>query len=350
MIKEGKQITIISFSDLAKLLYLSCGDGVKQTDFILVLIDNFMEEPSNETDKQKSADGEYNPLFAVQPNTLKSYFNGNSKISAQNATIILGRADKARFEDYITKFSSDALDAICIALAKYNVSATSMNVGEICADLMEKALRSTTQRKEKFFGGKEDTEFSDDRTPTLSTVRLPSTPLAQVFIRDGKIHIGKTTINLPEKLKPPAEVLKAEMGYVLKLFEAYSDEAKPIMVTQNNLSNHPKYLYNFNEQREHYFNAVYVMERVRDVFDEKDGNQFDILKKETYDGISEVYYEDYNNGFTRLKEVLKRCGILNPSKSLLCNIPNLVGISEIKGVCHILVSDGTIRSWVVVYG
>ena len=344
-------MTSLSFSELAILLYPLCGDGAKISDFVLTLIDNFMEEPSNETEEQKSADGEYNPLLALQPDTLKSYYNGNSKISKKNASVILGRASKTRFEDYILKFSPDACDAICSALSEHDIAATSMNIGEICANLMEEALRETTQRKGKSQKKLTNEEFSCELAPELSPARLPTTPLANVFIKDDKIHIGDIKINLPERLSPPTEVLPTESGYVPKLFEAYSDDAKPSLITRDNLSapTNKKYLYNFNEQREHYFNAIFVMERVRSVFSEEDGDQFDILKKETYDGISEVFYDDYENGFIRLKEVLKRSGILHPNKSLLCNIPNLIGVSEIKGVCHILVSDGTIRSWVEIY-
>jgi hypothetical protein len=177
---------------------------------------------------------------------------------------------------------------------------------------------------------------------------VPQTEISTVFVREGQIHIGGTSIKLPERLRPPAKVDKIEMGYAPKLLEAYSDAEKTSEVTEETLPRYPKYQQNFKEQREHYYNAVYVLERVRGVFSADDGEQFDILKQETYDGISDVYHDDYNNGFARLVAVLKQAAVINVSKSLLSNIRNLIGISEKKGVCHILVSEGTIPSWVVV--
>ena len=341
----------LDFSILANTLYPFCGDGGNKPDFVITLTDNFMEEPQNEADEQKSLDGEYNPLTAVKPDSLKSFFNGSRKISVKNATFILGRMDKNKFEDYITKFSPDTLNSVCAALGKHGITADLLNVGKVCADLLEAALRQSIEPAKKNIKEIGQEEFTDEIAIPAESVRIPAIPLANVFIRDGKIHIGgAAVINLPEKLIPPDEVLPTEMGYVPKLFEAYSDDAKPKSVTQINLVEYPKYRTNFNEQREHYFNAIYVMERVRGVFAAEDGNQFEILKKETYDGISEVYREDYISGYIRLNAVLKQTGLINMSKSLLANIPNLVGISEKKGVCHILVSEGVIPSWVEIYG
>jgi hypothetical protein len=47
-----------------------------------------------------------------------------------------------------------------------------------------------------------------------------------------------------------------------------------------------------------------------------------------------------------LIEVLKQAVVAPVGKSLLSNIPNWIGNSEKKGVCHMLVNDGKIR-WVM---
>jgi len=332
----------MTFSDFAKTLYPFCGNGRKNSDFILALTDNIIEIHADES-------VEPNPLYELQADALRRIFSGTRGITPQNASIILGRLDKGRFIEYLEQQSTDALSGICVALNENGIDANVQNICSVCADLFEQILKvcaENVKRRSKTY----NEEFSDDLPANFAVAKIPNTPIASVYITDGKIHIGGTTIKLPDKLLPPAEVSNAEVGYVQKLFEAYSDAEKPKKVTHITLGKYPKYLRNFSEQREHYFNAIYVFERVRGVFAPSEGNHFDILKQETYNGISEVYYDDYENGYDRLTAVLKQAAVINVNKSMLCNIRNLIGISEVKGICHILVSDGTIPSWVIIYG
>jgi hypothetical protein len=331
----------VTFSEFAKMLFPFCGNGANIADFVLALTDGVMESPPG--------DDAANPLYDLQPDALRRIYNGNRGITPQNASVILGRLDKGQFAEYLERLSTDALDGLCTALNGSGIDANIGDVRAVCADLFEQILKACVTGDKR--GAKTETaEFGENLSANAITAALPTAPLASVYIVDGKIHIGGAVIKLPERLLPPAKITKAEMGYVPKLFEAYTDAEKPKTVTQNTLAAYPRYLRNFKEQREHYYNAVYVFERVRGVFADSEGNQFDILKQETYDGISEVYADEYDDGFERLIAVLKQAAVINVHKSLLCNIRNLIGISEVKGVCHILVSDGVIPSWVTVYG
>jgi hypothetical protein len=336
----------LTFSEFAKTLFLFCGDGRKTGEFVIALTDNIMEEPVTEADERKAADGEYNPLLALQPDALKRIYNGSRNISVKAASIIFGRLDKRKFDDFVFSASPDALMGLCAKLGEWGISANTQNVGAVCAGLFADILASLAHMEPKQAKDGFMNEFSADIAPDFP--RVPQTEISKVFIRGGQIHIGGTSIKLPEKLLPPIEIDKIEMGYVPKLFEAYADAEQLNEITQETLPRYPKYQRNFKEQREHYYNAVYILERVRGVFAAEDGDQFDILKQETYDGISDVYADDYDDGFERLKAVLKHAGVIDVSKSLLSNIRNLIGISEKKGVCHILVSEGTIPSWVFV--
>lgn|GEM_PF-4545405 len=79
------------------------------------------------------------------------------------------------------------------------------------------------------------------------------------------MFVGSTeTINLPEKLSPPNAVSANKMGYIPKLYEAYFDAEKPETISQANIASYLKYRFNLHEQREYYYNALYVMERVRE--------------------------------------------------------------------------------------
>ena len=56
--------------------------------------------------------------------------------------------------------------------------------------------------------------------------------------------------------------------------------------------------------------------------------------------------EDYENGYDRLKAVLEKITNTTLSKSALVNVIGLIGNLEKKGICHILVNDDVINSWV----
>ena len=76
-------------------------------------------------------------------------------------------------------------------------------------------------------------------------------------------------------------------------------------------------------------------------------NQFQILKEDAYEGIKETYFvENYKNGNERLNAVMIKITSTTLDKSTLAHIKNLIGNKEKKGICHILVNDGVIVSWV----
>ena len=65
-----------------------------------------------------------------------------------------------------------------------------------------------------------------------------------------------------------------------------------------------------------------------------------------YAGIEEVYWSAYKNGFERLNAVLSQIASTSLNKSALVHITNLIGTLEKKGICHILVNNERIGSWV----
>ena len=59
-----------------------------------------------------------------------------------------------------------------------------------------------------------------------------------------------------------------------------------------------------------------------------------------------TYRKRYDNGYDRLIAVLEKITNTTVDLSTLNQIRNLIGNMEKKGICHILVNDGTIKSWV----
>lgn len=106
-----------------------------------------------------------------------------------------------------------------------------------------------------------------------------------------------------------------------------------------------RYRRDFTSQRSSYYEAEWLHHSVRDVFDGGE-EKFEALKKDAYDGIESTYLQDYDNGFQRLQEVLDKITNTTLDTSSIDRIKSLMKNVHKKGICHILVNDGTINSWV----
>lgn len=173
-------------------------------------------------------------------------------------------------------------------------------------------------------------------------------PIAQVIDEYldtiyGNIRFGGRKLSLPTPILPPNEIDLDEMPYVLALLEAYSDELGVQISDVKELEIYNTYFENLNRQRKDYYSAETIRRFVRDTL--TDSQQFNVLKDEVYNGIIDTHEQDYDSGYKRLIEDLKQAAIINTSKCMLDSKLHCIGISERKGVCHMLVNDNKLR-WV----
>lgn len=170
----------------------------------------------------------------------------------------------------------------------------------------------------------------------------------RIYCEDGKLVIDGDVIELPVKLND-AEIYDFEFRYIPALCDAYAEALSKPAVTIEDISALPKkYQLNFYEQRKAYLSAESIQRSISEVYEDGE-NQFDILKEDTFNGIKTSYYDDYDNGYRRLVEVLKKMSDIQLAKSKLILIKNLRGNLERLGIVHILVNDETIPSWVEPY-
>ena len=150
----------------------------------------------------------------------------------------------------------------------------------------------------------------------------------------------------PKAISVPDEPTDEELEYIAQLLAAYAEAMEINELSRSNLSLYPKYNNDLRQRRKEYYAAETVRRSTRDVFKENDSDQFDLLKEETYDGIFDVYSQDYQHGFERLLRVMTQVAAIQINKSSISKLPEWIGNKEKKGVCHILVNDGRIK-WVV---
>lgn len=187
-----------------------------------------------------------------------------------------------------------------------------------------------------------------DYIDTFDFTIVNTYPIAQVIDEYldtiyGSIRFGGRRLNMPTLISPTDEIETDEMPYISALLEAYSDELGVQISTIEGLKAYNTYFRNLNRQRKDYYSAETIRRFVRDTL--TDSQQFDVLKDEVYDGIIDTHEQDYDSGYKRLVEDLKQAAVINTSKCMLDSKLHCIGVSERKGVCHMLVNDNKLK-WV----
>jgi hypothetical protein len=150
----------------------------------------------------------------------------------------------------------------------------------------------------------------------------------------------------PKNIPMPADPTYEEMEYIAQLLAAYAEAEGVSELSSNTLGEYPSYKNDLRQRRKEYYAAETIRRGTREVFGANDPDHFELLKDETYDGIFDVYsMDDYKHGYDKLLKVLAQVSAFQINKSPLSQL-QWTGPKEMKGVCHILVNDGTIK-WVV---
>ena len=174
---------------------------------------------------------------------------------------------------------------------------------------------------------------------------VPITP-TRYDSTSGTVFLGNETVKLPVQLVPQSSIAPHELPYVNALCEVYAEKISKA-VTPNMIDTlSPGLRRNYAEQRKAYYSAESIQRSVREVFSDGE-QQFQALKDDAFDGISTTYYDERHlTGYDRLQAVLDKITSTTLTKSSLMSIIGLIGNLEKKGVCHILVNDDVIKSWV----
>ena len=133
------------FSELAKILYPYCGKGMRQSEFVVLLVDKIMSGRPGRAYK----DGSYrNPLRVKEERALLSYFNGERDISKKDACLILSRIDKYRFEAFLRSACSDrALELLKEDMSSRVLLTGGEDIAEVCSDQLELIIKTLASRE-----------------------------------------------------------------------------------------------------------------------------------------------------------------------------------------------------------
>ena len=301
----------------------------------------FMKEPISSREVGLDDDDKYYP-FGKESEKSAAYkmYKGKRDIPESVLRAVHANLDKSRFLEAAADIPFDARKNLCTDLSQYRVDCTRDNVDETCAEIFCSIIKAELQ---KLPGAQID--LFEGRNEVGEAV--PPVPIQPARFVDGAVYLpGGDVIKLSVALKPYKNINEATLPYIHALCEVYTERlAKE--VTPKTTGELPEKLQRHLElQRQAYFDAKSIERSVRDAF--VDGErQFDALKDDAYDGIEMVYFdENHETGYDRLQEVLKKITSTELAKSNLVNIKGFITNKTRKGICHILVDDARIKSWV----
>lgn len=321
---ESKGGINIKLHDFLNLLYAYIGNNKPQDQFICELVDKYI-------DAKTEAD---NPLRQLSADTLKRYFTGRYKISVTNTRKILSKQNPALLADYIADNSNpNTIDIFISELQKLSLYQENgeIEVTEALASIFTDILVSISTKVAK----------KVEQTKVLTKDTLIPT----VRIENGKLILSNDTFALPEKDGIPLEIVEKEQVYCKQLFMVYSEIEANLGEQSFNQENLPdKYIKHFQEQRFNFYNADYILRTISTIFQNGD-DEASQLKNEINSSISDLLLDRYENGLRKLTAIMTHVTSVQLNKPAVASIPNFIGISEKKGICHTLVNDGMF-TWV----
>lgn len=301
----------------------------------------FMKEPVSPREIGLDDDDKYYPFSkSSEKSSANKMYKGERGIPELVVRAVNAKLDKSKFLMEFEDIPFDARKNLCNELAKYGVQCDTNNVDETCAEIFNGIIQAELRKLD----GLKINPF-DGRNEVGEVI--PPVPIQPVRYADGFIYLPDgEVIKLPAALKPSQDINETKLPYMNALCEVYSEKLDKQITPEtaeslpNNLKQH------LERQRQAYFDAKSIQHSVRDTF--VDGErQFEALKDDAFDGIEMIYFDDdYETGYARLKAVLKKITDTELSKSNLVNIKGLISNQSKKGICHILVDDDRIKSWV----
>lgn len=303
---------------------------------MLYLIDLVLREPKTDAEKN---DDNYNPLNIKSIDYLGRIHNGIRKISVDDAKTIRRLFSKINFVGQLYELEDERKVDLLDALKNKGVKGVKFdNVDEVCAELCYKLICAMAD-------GTNGISLDEPILVDGYGQRFQEIPTGSSYVKDGKIHIGTEVIPLPEKLVPEKDIAPKELPYTNALCEAYGD-ALGYAVGLDTMESVPgRYKKHFEAQRNNFYDADWLYHSAEQIFGNGETVFYD-LEMDEFKGIESTYYRDYVNGYERLLAVPDKSVSIPLDTSPLIQLRNLVKSSHRMGICHRMVNDKLISSWV----
>ena len=328
----------MDFSAFMQMLkhYKREGDDGKDpgvAEFIRIITDALIPD-----DVIESGAAKRNPMYGYSDRMLEYIFKGEERGSASKAAAISRVMDIELFQEYFDDLGFDAQDNISGELSEFGFYVAPVDVGRACGSIMAQLMEHISK-------GLPEAVAKLDYKARASGQMVKDVPPATIELRDNQLHINGESITVDMSGFSEQEADGA-MRYVQALYEAYESKLKR-KIGADDIDSLPERLReNYIEQNRAFYYADAVQHNVRELFDDGE-EEFSKLKEDELSYIRNTYWRPHDDGFERLVAVLDRAMEADLSSSSLANIRNLINNLAKMGICHILVNEGEIKSWVI---
>lgn len=140
----------------------------------------------------------------------------------------------------------------------------------------------------------------------------------------------------PVRLSEPEDVASIEQTYVKKLYKAYSDYKKEEIVNLLQLRSYNNLFSHFQRQRTYFYQAESLKVFERDSIP-PGIDAFEDLKEEVYHGVIDTVYDEYKDGYARVKATTDMAKSLSLAPGNI--LTDFVTVKDKMGICHHLANE-----------
>ena len=299
----------MTFSEFALELSAYISFGKSERDYFTELVGNFIQDAAMDSCK----------LLKRKPDTMYRYIKGNRTFQPKDAQYLYDHRDRDKFSDWIWKRmdDSDSYDNVVAWLDAHNIA--SDNPSNACAELLESIILDII-----------------NSTPIPKTTQETVIDLKLIDDIQEKIKSLPRPTNVPV----PKVATSDEQIYIDELLLAYGDAKKMISFTVDDLPSFPDYAEDLDDRRIDFYAAETIRRGVLELRSSSLTDQFEVLKKETFDGVKDTAKRTHPSGYDHMLAVMEQAILVPVTNYILSASPYWISATIKKGVCHHLVNDG----------
>lgn len=298
----------MTFSEYALGLSPFVSFGKSEHEYFTELIGNFVKDAAMDSCK----------VLKNKPDTKYRYITGKRPIQPKDAQYLYDHRDFDKFSAWILERidESESFDNVGDWLKNHGIE--SDHPPDACTTLLESIILdiiSGTPVSQAAQGLSIDLKLIDDIQEKIKSLPRPANvPVPKVATSDEQIYIDE-------------------------LLLAYGDAKKMISFTVDDLPSFPDYAEDLNDRRVDFYAAETIRRGVLELRSSLT-DQFEVLKKETFDGVKDTAKRTHPSGYDHMLAVMEQAVIVTVTNYLLGASPYWISATIKKGVCHHLVNDG----------
>ena len=229
-------------------------------------------------------------------------------------------------------------------------------ISNLCKLVRQSSIAASTVKKWKSTLNEKDyTQFLADVFLYALQVKDPSvgkktnkvaadTQLVNDIVSDSeRLAELCARLNILTPIPKPPEIAQSEYPFIAPLYDAYGSIDGKVYTSKGDLP--PRLQKDIEIRRDHFYSAETVRIQGAKALGPIGVQEYTILEDEIFDAAYDTCFDDYKNGFVRMKKVMEHIVSVQCAKSVYSKT-KWVGPAERQGICHQLAGEQRLQ-WVV---